>query len=406
MLALAACCAGCGPAGDGDGGVDLAVAVADPHLVYPAPHPAGPQDEKGTGTVLSSPKIVPIVFSGDPALPSIQAFTGALGASDYWRATTAEYGVAAATASAPIVVSPTEIGATMTVKDIETFLATHLDGTHAGWPTPDASSIYILFFPTGITVQNGSVTSNSCVNFNGFHHAAKVGGLTVAYAVIPRCVGFASLTGDDAFTVPASHELIEAATDPFTERAFARIDQDHTVWNLFPAGELADLCDVDSDAVYKPAGLGFAVQRSWSNAAVLAGLGPCVPVPDGNVYFAAVPVLTDDVDITASNFTGDLSGTTKGVQIPLGESRTIDLALFSTASLAAPFRVSMSDVPALQGGAEELTFVLDVPSGVNGDILHATITRIKNGSIGGTQFAVKATGGTKTFHYWFGYAAN
>jgi hypothetical protein len=42
------------------------------------------------------------------------------------------------------------------------------------------------------------------------------------------------------------------------------------------------------------------VQRIWSNAAVDAGTGPCVPVPPGETYFAAVAALPDQVLVQRS----------------------------------------------------------------------------------------------------------
>ncbi|MEO7111395.1 MAG: hypothetical protein ABI183_13235, partial [Polyangiaceae bacterium] len=198
---------------DLDGGADA------PSNSYPAGHPAAPRVLKGSdaGTILTSPRIVPIVFSGDPMLATVTDFTAAVGASAYWHAAVGEYGIGDATAVAPIIVDPSEIGladggstTTFSGADTKSFLAAHLDGMHADWGAPNAQTIYALFLPAGVTTDDTVQGHVSCTSFTGYHLATTVNGTKVAYVVVPRCsaiVGHEDLTGADELTGALSHEL-------------------------------------------------------------------------------------------------------------------------------------------------------------------------------------------------------
>ena len=91
-------------------------------------------------------------------------------------------------------------------------------------------------------------------------------------------------------------------------------------------GEIGDMCSRFPSSYIVPAGYPYAVQRLWSNSAALAGHDPCQPVPPSEaVYFNAAPVLPDLVTILS----GSSRVTTSGVQIPVGETRTIEIDLFA-----------------------------------------------------------------------------
>ena len=81
------------------------------------------------------------------------------------------------------------------------------------------------------------------------------------------------------------------------------------------------------------------MQRTWSNKAAPAGHDPCVPALPGEVYFNAAPVLND-------NITVDVIGQTsrcKGVKIAVGETKTIEIDLFSDAATGGPWTVAVQD---------------------------------------------------------------
>jgi hypothetical protein len=149
------------------------------------------------------------------------------------------------------------------------------------------------------------------------------------------------------------------------------------------------------------------VQRAWSNAAAAAGKNPCVPAPDGVVYFNAAPVLPDDVaisELAADAGPGSWNGTTKGVKIPVGGTRTIAVDLFSDAPVA-PWRVRAFDLAGSTTGTPDLELTLDRDHGENGDDLRLIIHVLRAGAGGGSRFLLISDDG-RHGAFWFGYVGN
>lgn len=144
----------------------------------------------------------------------------------------------------------------------------------------------------------------------------------------------------------------------------------------------------------------FAVQRTWSNAAARAGHDPCVPALT-TPYLGAAPQLDELVTIDLGN-QGGVS--TRGVQVPLGMSKTVEVALFSDAP-ADDWTVKATDAATVMGGDAELSFAWDKTTGHNGDKLHLTITRIKAGQ-GGSEFVVSSRTNNVSTSLWWGFVAN
>jgi hypothetical protein len=245
------------------------------------------------------------------------------------------------------------------------------------WPANDANTVYVLHYPasTTITLQN----SSSCQAFGGYHSNATLPDNTdVAYAVIPRCTNFPPLMGIDAITGTESHELAEAATDPYpqTQPAYAQVDDAHFYWErVLGGGEVGDMCAQFPGVWNKWPSISYTVQSIWSNQNALAGHDPCQPSA-APVYFNAAPVLPDTVTIS----TFGQSVVVKAVKIPVGMSRTIDVDLFSDGPTSGPFTVAAKDTASAFGGANPyLQLSLDRNTGVNGQILHLTIKVLQAG---------------------------
>ena len=84
-----------------------------------------------------------------------------------------------------------------------------------------------------------------------------------------------------------------------------------------------------------PSGSKYMVQRTWSNAAAARMQNPCVPHTASTIpYFNSYPALNQ---IPYS------SGTTMGVKIPIGQSKTIDVILSSTGATPGPWNVTVYD---------------------------------------------------------------
>ena len=382
MRSLAFCClpfavaAGCSPGTPVTmtAPADMAVAPPDLEIPYPAPRPMMPTAQSSGGPVMAAPRFVAISFANDPLQSSIDDFVAKLAASStYWSGTTAEYGVGPATALPPIHSSDVPT-ARLTDSAIRTWLNNQIQMT-PGFPQPDANTIYALFYTDAVTVtfEGGA----SCQQFQGYHGDYQLSGKYVTYAVMARCPPpVSSVTVLDNLTATASHEFIEAATDPLAidNPAWASVDDDHAAWMLLAGGEVGDLCAAFPDSFYRPADLPYLVQRTWSNARAAAGHDPCEP--DGTEpYFNSAPVLKDTIPVSVF---GDPDVPALGVHIPVGQSATVELDLYSDAPTSGPWTVSALDVgSAFMGGAPELSFSFDKTQGQNGDKIQMTITALK-----------------------------
>lgn len=351
------------------------------------------------GGVLASPKIQPIFFANDATLQAqIEDFATQLATSSYWTAIGSEYGVGAPTILPTIVVTT---AAPTTGQALKALVTGNLAGATPAWPY-DPDTIYSIFLPDGITYTDTD-GSKACDDWGAFHDEwIGAGNQSIVYALMPRChyPGFSDL---DTLTDSASHEWIEASTDPRVETtpAWGDADPEHYVWAYIPAPEVGDYCEYLDTAYQKLVGP-YDVQRSWSNAAAKAGHDPCVPAP-AQPYVAAAPVLTEDVSI--EGFDGNIM--TKGVTIPLHMSKTIDVQLYSDQPTDADFTVDAIDVAGdFVGDTRELSFQWDKTTGHNGEILHLTITRTAapNELPGGSEFAITTSVGSEMRNMWWAFA--
>lgn len=116
-------------------------------------------------------------------------------------------------------------------------------------PANDADTLYMVYFPAGITIKLDG--STSCVGFGAYHSAvySQPNAANVFYTVEPDCrLGLSNIT------VAASHEFVEAMTDniptPGSSPAYPQ------AWNNATGYEVADLCSTNGKLV--------AGTKSWS----------------------------------------------------------------------------------------------------------------------------------------------
>ena len=371
------------PAGPPDTGEAGAPPQQQPPPSFPAAKPSMPQVLSAGGTVVATPRIVPVFFPGDDDAERITDAITRYAASAEWTAATAQYGVGTPVVADPVQ-SPDPLPAGLTTPLLGTWIEAHLDGTHPEWGPIDAatlaSSIYVLYPPAGATVYapQSDPLNPMQASLCGPHgwdpmawHWQTVpapGPYTpVAFAVVGHC-SFDATPVEDRVTAATTHELVEAVTDPLfvTSPAYDAVDDAHAFWmELTGGGELADLCAQDAADLVTPVDVGYAVQRSWSNAAAAAGHDPCVPSPSG-AYFN---VTADAPDVFFDPYAGVA---VNGVAIPPGGSRTIDVHLYSDVPTEA-WKVQAVDPNAAAGGTTLLEMTLDRDAGKNGDVLHLTI---------------------------------
>jgi hypothetical protein len=398
LAALAAsACSDYGGQPDGGDGGDAGTDAAPDVAVYPAPHPPLPQAVNVGGTPIASPKLVAISFQNDTLQTAVDAFASQLQNSpDYWNGAVSEYGVGPITSSTYHAAETPP--ATLSDADVQAWLTDKIQND-ATFPQPDASTIFTLFYPSGTDVTfGGGVT---CQEFQGYHDSFPLSSsVNVIYAIVPRCPPppVQGVTDADQMTAEASHELVEAATDPMpgAQPAYITVDADSHAWELLGGGEIGDLCAGFGDVFYKPTGFDNLVQRVWSNVAAAASHDPCEP--NGvTPYFNSAPVLNDTITLYAAG----TNVKTKGLKINAGQTATVDLDLFSDAPTSGPWTISLVDITAaFFGGQPALDLSLDQNTGQNGDVRQLTIKLLRPVPGGAPFWIQNDLGGVTTV--WLG----
>jgi hypothetical protein len=372
-------------------------ADADAAPFVPGPHGDLPREVNvgGTGGVLVAPKVVPIFFANDELEGLIESLLAQLPASPYWSALQSEYGVGPLTIAPSIVLSDAP-PQTATQDDVAAFIRSKL-ASDASWPAPTDQTIYFVYYPVATTLAFGA--STGCTDFLGYHYyAPNTSTESFIFAVQGRCThGWLNQT-DDA-TQNTTHELVEVTTDPFLTSYVAQ-DAAHAVWTHFPGAEIGDLCEFESLSFQRLIGFDL-VSRFWSNSAAAAGHDPCAPsIP--RPYFNSVPVLPDQIPITL--YSGPVI--TSGVSVPVGTSKTIDVQLYSDAP-TDDWNVEADDASNFASvNAGELELAWNKTTGNNGDTLQLTITRLKNGTLGGTELVIHSYQSTAIWHAYFAWVGN
>ena len=263
---------------------------------YPAFTPAMGQlvMNKG-GKTLTSPKIITVTWASDPNASTLQAFDDQIGASTYWKVLS-EYGIGpASSAAVDHVVIPDDDGGAPWDQPwaddaIDQWTQSMIAGAPAnGWPAPDDQSVYIVFVPPTTKVLDQG--QDACNVLGGYHVELNASAGTnpdgVAYALIDQyCAQEYGMPVVGNATEDASHELAEAATDPYPNHvpALVGFDPGSLSWELWNEwqDEVADACESFDEGYYQGGSdLPYMLSRVWSNASGKAGHDPCVPVPSG-----------------------------------------------------------------------------------------------------------------------------
>lgn len=369
-----------------------------PSSKYPAFTPDIGQLVMNGGPVLKNPVVVTVTWPSDAKADQFEDLGDKIGPSQYWSTITSEYGVGPATSGPSKHIRLTEAAPTsISDTQLESFVQSHLSSTVSpAWPAPTGQEIYILYLSksTKLMLQGQDACQQGV---GGYHDSTTVNGKNVAYAIIPPCFSY------DETTLSASHELAEAATDPFPQNnpALYGFDSDHLAWEIFQQfqSENGDACEFYRDSAADETDVPYTVQRQWSNKSGAAGHDPCVP-PSQKVYFNATPIKQDDITMDLSQIGGDSATQTKGFEIPIGSTKTIPIGLYSDAAKGAwNVKAVEGGVAGGKGGKFDLT--LDKTSGQNGEIVNLTITvNASGGRLGGGIISIVSTDATNnTSHY-------
>lgn len=154
-------------------------------------------------------------------------------------------------------------------KITDTGIQTYLAGLFSsGAETPDPSTLYGLYFPSGmrVSLQGGA----SCSAFCGYHSHFAYNGMLIKYAVFPytNCAA-CSVAGKsvaDILTIVTSHEIREAVTDALG-----------TAWYDSTGREADDKCAWHN--LYQMSNGGFWVQPEYSNGGTVTRGGVTATYP-------------------------------------------------------------------------------------------------------------------------------
>jgi hypothetical protein len=232
------------------------------------------------GPKLAHPALVPIFYADDSDATVLTQYSQWIVTSRWLDAVGGEYGVGAG--SVPAVIRRTD-NAPFTIDDTEIVDLLFAGLADKTLPPPTPDTLYLLNTPERTVVTAG--TALSCREFGGYHASARRDGIELAYAVVATC---GDVVGRE---IVVSHELIEAATDPFpASNPGVQLRDPSSPW-LALGEEVADLCQRGGDVSEYIMEAGFTAQRSYSNVAAAADQNPCVPQKFGTSYFNVVPHL-------------------------------------------------------------------------------------------------------------------
>jgi hypothetical protein len=237
-----------------------------------APHVSFPFVNSYDGALLVPLSLITIVSqtqSGDADF--LFGFSSGIGASAWWKRLAGEYSLGPASATANLMGPP--ITGDMTDHDVYDYITSVV--TANGGPARNGNSLYLLYLPAGITVIEKGVPNTDCKKFGAYH--AEYGTRGDNLAVVQQCGG---ADPRDSMTVAASHEIIEATTDPdYQSYALPRIAPHapwtESIWNAYDLTGQAELADLCVGTYYLEGS--YYYQRIWSNVDVAKGGDPCAP---------------------------------------------------------------------------------------------------------------------------------
>ncbi len=240
------------------------------------------------GPFIRHPRIVTITFNDeDPKLVQrLGQFGDSITRTHWWREVTADYCAYGACIGEGRNGSNLQLAENLAPSlsdlDIEKLLRTSAEHSRLG--PLDADTLLLVYLPSGVTLSDAFFPHYCADGPRGFHRALRFRNQQIAYAVIPRCGAEADLTAT------ASHEIIEATTNPDPSAHGFAFEQSPGNAGFTAAGvEPVDPCGMITMNHHRMVESGFIVQRAWSNSAASRGHDPCSPADGATPFLALVP---------------------------------------------------------------------------------------------------------------------
>ena len=333
---------------------------------YPAPHYAMPQVVNlAGGSVLKTPKIYLVFYPGYTYETQLQTMASALGASTYWAAVTKDYGVGSIQLAGTLELTGETPPAAVMDSDIQTYLGGKLASGAFGTPDPAPSTRFSTRPRRPSRSRNVGLSAIATElqdlrrlslrlraqpdrrraaaelrvrRHPDVHRARWSNPAGQRHGGGEPRVGRG---GDGPLPVHEQRSrlrLLRASTTIISSGSCSG-----------GGGEVGDMCVGEQAPFYKPTDVGFMAQRIWSNSFALAGHDPCVPNIAGQAYFQSAPLLTEKISFSSPLLNGTLE--TQGVTIPVGQSKTIEVDLFSDGPTGGPWTVAAVDALAGSSGS-------------------------------------------------------
>jgi hypothetical protein len=286
-------------------------------------------------TAIATPHLVSIVYPGYTHASDVATFGDFVVTSDWLAGADEDYGISSGKNTNVTLADAAP--ATMNDADLASKLASLV--TSKVVPGPDRSTIYLFYVPQTTTlIRQSDVLCGTRIG--GYHEFAAAGGQLVPMAVVGDCDGTI-----EEVTKLASHELIEAATDPSYNGWYVDGPADSR-WASSYGQEVADLCQRGPTTVES----GWTMEKFWSPHAAASGANPCIPA--GTDVYKSVTAAGDDVLRAApgSSLTVELTGWASGPADPwqpVYESADADVTI-PTVSVGGSASMSITlhtDVP-------------------------------------------------------------
>ena len=241
------------------------------------------------GPFLRRPEVTTVTFAGDdPKLVArLEAFGERIVRSSWWRQVADGYCLGTDDCIGPgrpgrAVRLGRRLPGRIRDVDVEALLQEEArTGALAGLG-PDA--LVLVYLPGGVVLRDAFHAHYCRGGPRALHRLLRAGPISFPYAVVPRCGGEAETTAT------ASHEIVEAATNPDPDHPGFRIGSGSpaVAFTAFGA-EPVDPCRLLNLDRHRAHEGGFRVQRAWSNQAAARGVDPCVPSVPDRPYVALVP---------------------------------------------------------------------------------------------------------------------
>src|SRR5579859_6623517 len=393
----------------------------NPHAPVVFAAPAGAHLSYFGGPVISNVHIVQVLWGNGAYLPEVSSTSTPSIASFYGDITSSGFITLLSQYSTPasggtnqtigngtfdgqftIIPSAANSGTTVDDTQIQSELLSQINAGHLPSPMLDAAgnvnTVYMFFFPPGITITQGG--SSSCVSggFCAYHGttSSTFNGNNILYGVHPDMqagsgcdVGCGSSSTFNNYTSVASHELAELITD--ADVGIATTFSAPLAWYDMNNGEIGDICNAQQGS-YAANGTTYTIQLEFSNAASNCVLPPAASSPNFSLSASPSSVSVTQGSSASSTITVTPSGgftgsvTLSNSALPSGVSAT-----YGTNPTTGSSTVTFTASSTATTGTSTITI-----TGVSGTLSHTTTISLTVNTAGGGATNLIVNGGFET----------